>query len=155
MTTILHWMAERTLDLSTYGCIPSLVMSVRYANCISHLASLFDCLAKLISILEGSRVLYYNTLKKNYINIVVIFPWKVLLTDVLEDLGQDKFWYYSQSALKVLSAKFNPFWKNVINMWASVKDKSKICLLHISSSFSIWLFRKIDFQSWGIESIIL
>jgi hypothetical protein len=28
MTTILHWMAERTLDLSTYGCIPSLVMSV-------------------------------------------------------------------------------------------------------------------------------
>ena len=27
-TTILHWMAERTLDLSTYGCIPSLVMSV-------------------------------------------------------------------------------------------------------------------------------
>ena len=43
-------------------------------------------------------------------------PWKVLLTDVLEDLGQDKFWYYSQSALKVLSAKFNPFWKNVINL---------------------------------------
>ena len=36
-------------------------------------------------------------------------PWKVLFTDVLEDLGQDKFWYYSQSALKVLSAKFNPF----------------------------------------------
>ena len=28
MTTILHWMAERTLDLSTYGCIPSLVLSV-------------------------------------------------------------------------------------------------------------------------------
>ena len=44
------------------------------------------------------------------------------LTDVLEDLGQDKFWYYSQSALKVLSGKFNPFWKNVINVWASVKD---------------------------------
>lgn len=43
-------------------------------------------------------------------------PWKVLLTDVLEDLGQDKYWYYSQSA------KFNPFWKNVINVWASVKD---------------------------------
>jgi hypothetical protein len=37
-------------------------------------------------------------------------PWKVLLTDVLEDLGQDKFWYYSQSA------KFNPFWKNVIHL---------------------------------------
>jgi hypothetical protein len=34
----------------------------------------------------------------------------------LEDLGQDKYWYYSQSA------KFNPFWKNVINVWASVKD---------------------------------
>jgi hypothetical protein len=48
--------------------------------------------------------------------------WKVLLTDVLEDLGQNKFWYYSQSALKVLSAKYNPFWKNVINKWASVKD---------------------------------
>jgi hypothetical protein len=44
------------------------------------------------------------------------------LTDVLEDLGQDKFWYYSQSALIVLSGKFNPFWKNVINVWASVKD---------------------------------
>jgi hypothetical protein len=28
MTTILHWMVGRTLDLSTYGCIPSLVMSV-------------------------------------------------------------------------------------------------------------------------------
>ena len=28
LTTILHWMPERTLDLSTYGCIPSLVMSV-------------------------------------------------------------------------------------------------------------------------------
>ena len=28
MATILHWMAERKLDLSTYGCIPSLVMSV-------------------------------------------------------------------------------------------------------------------------------
>ena len=28
MTTILHWMTERTLDLSTYGCIPSLVMLV-------------------------------------------------------------------------------------------------------------------------------
>jgi hypothetical protein len=27
-TTILHWMPERTLDLSTYGCIPSLVISV-------------------------------------------------------------------------------------------------------------------------------
>jgi hypothetical protein len=26
------------------------------------------------------------------------------------------YWYYSQSALKVLSAKFNPFWKNVINV---------------------------------------
>jgi hypothetical protein len=51
-------------------------------------------------------------------------PWKVLLTDVLEDLGQDKCWYYSQSALKVLSAKFNTFWKNVINVWASVKDDS-------------------------------
>ena len=51
-------------------------------------------------------------------------PWKVLLTDVLKDLGQDKFWYYSQSALKVLSAKFNPFWKNVIKVWASVKDDS-------------------------------
>ena len=38
------------------------------------------------------------------------------MTDVLEDLGQDKYWYYSQSA------KFNPFWKNVINVWASVKD---------------------------------
>ena len=38
-------------------------------------------------------------------------PWKVLLTDVLEDLGQDTFWYHSQSALKLLSAKFNPFWK--------------------------------------------
>jgi len=49
-------------------------------------------------------------------------PWKVLLTDVLEDLGQDKCWYYGQSALKALSAKFNPFWKNVINVWASVKD---------------------------------
>jgi hypothetical protein len=49
-------------------------------------------------------------------------PWKVLLTDVLENLGQDKFWYYSQSALKVLSAKFNPFWNNVINVWAFVKD---------------------------------
>jgi hypothetical protein len=41
------------------------------------------------------------------------------LTDVLEDFGQDKFWYYSQSA------KFNPFWKNVINVWASVKDDQK------------------------------
>ena len=41
-------------------------------------------------------------------------PWKVLLTDVLEDLGQDKFWYYSQSALKLLSAKCNPFWKKML-----------------------------------------
>jgi hypothetical protein len=31
---------------------------------------------------------------------------------------------FGQSALKVLSAKFNAFWKNVINVWASVKDDS-------------------------------
>ena len=49
-------------------------------------------------------------------------PWKVLLTDVLDDVGEEKCWYYSQSALKVLSAKFNPLWKNIINVWASVKD---------------------------------
>ena len=36
-------------------------------------------------------------------------PLKLLLTDVLEDFGQEKLWYHSQSALKVLSAKFNPF----------------------------------------------
>jgi hypothetical protein len=28
VTSMLHWMAERTLDLSTYGCIPSSVMLV-------------------------------------------------------------------------------------------------------------------------------
>jgi hypothetical protein len=48
--------------------------------------------------------------------------WKVLLTEVLDDLGQEKVWYYSQSALKVLSPKFSPFWKNVINVCASLKD---------------------------------
>lgn len=44
---------------------------------------------------------------------------------------------FGQSALKVLSAKFNAFWKNVINVWASVKDDSSTAPEEILSQ-PIW-----------------
>jgi hypothetical protein len=55
------------------------------------------------------------------------------------------FWYYSQSALKVLSAKFNPFWKNVINVWASVRDDSSTAPEEILSQ-PIWHNGRIFIQ---------
>jgi hypothetical protein len=55
------------------------------------------------------------------------------------------FWYYSQSALKVLSAKLNPFWKNVINVWASVRDDSSTAPEEILSQ-PIWHNGRIFIQ---------
>lgn len=48
-------------------------------------------------------------------------PWKVLVSDVLEEFGQDKFWHFTSNGLKTLSGKFNPFWKDVVNAWSSVR----------------------------------
>ena len=47
--------------------------------------------------------------------------WKILLTDLMEDLGGDKFWQYTKPALLQHAKKFNKFWHDVINSWALIQ----------------------------------
>ena len=79
---------------------------------------------------------------KGVLDPVNITPWKILLTDILDDLGQDKFWYFTRKALNFLSDRFNPFWKNVVNVWATVREDPTSAPDDILSQ-SIWRNEKI------------
>lgn len=58
-------------------------------------------------------------------------PWKVLLADILNNHGQEKFWFYTKSALNNFSNRLNPFWRDVVNIWASIKEDPSTAPEHI------------------------
>ena len=49
---------------------------------------------------------FIHELMISWVNLVLdpenISPWKILLTDILDDLRQDKFWYFTRKALNFL-----------------------------------------------------
>ena len=48
--------------------------------------------------------------------------WKVLITDVLDEIGGENFWHFTKGAMTKLSSKFNTFWKDVVKVWATLRN---------------------------------
>ena len=46
--------------------------------------------------------------------------WKTLLLDQLEKYGGNLFWHYHPTSQKILARNFNPFWKNIIDLWSDL-----------------------------------
>ncbi len=48
--------------------------------------------------------------------------WKNLIQKKMEKFGGNYFWYLHSESLKEFAEEFNPFWKNVIEIWAELNE---------------------------------
>ena len=58
---------------------------------------------------------------KKILDINYKAAWKMLLVDPLENFCGDKILYFTREGLIKASQQFNPFWKNVFEIWSKLE----------------------------------
>lgn len=75
---------------------------------------------------DATHTVIYSSTKTSWVKKVLDphnqTPWKVLLSNILEKYGGDKFWYNTQYGLESLAHNFNLIWRDVILNHAKIHE---------------------------------
>lgn len=85
---------------------------------------------------------------KKLLNNLNISSWKTLILSTLELEGGNHIWYGNLHTQRILE-RMNPFWQNVLKMWAKIPRKTAITANEILME-SLWYNRHIQIQNFPL-----